>query len=219
MRQGFLLDRRRCSVRGGMTERLRARHCRGKFKMLRGVATDVIPRCLRSNEDVHLDLNARIAVNCTESDSMYVSLVHPAERGAAGLAEAQTPSRSGLILSQIVFPAGPREGTGCDLRVCGTRAAERLSTPRAVAASTATKWRSDLVTDTTAKTSTGQGHHFSLYRSADDERGASSTPDGETGKAATIAKCPSTSLRASGKRMYGGENTIQAPAAIQTAPA
>src|SRR6266700_7816863 len=131
MRLEFLLARRRCSVRGGMTERLRRCHPRRKLKMLRGVATDVIPRCLRTNEDVHLDLNARIAFNCTESDSMYLSLVHPAERGAAGLAEAQTPSRSGLILSQVVFPIGPREGTGCDFRVCGARAAERLSTPRA----------------------------------------------------------------------------------------
>lgn len=122
--------------------------------MLRGVATDVIPGCLRSNEDVHLDLNARIAVNCTESDSMYFALVRPAERGTAGLAEAQTPSRCGLILSQIVFPTDPREGAGCDFRVCGARAAERLSTPRAVAASTAADRRSDSVTDTTAETLT-----------------------------------------------------------------
>jgi len=61
--------------------------------MLRGVAADVIPRCLRSNEDVHLDLNAGVAVNCTETDSMYFALVHPTERGTAGFAEVQTPSR------------------------------------------------------------------------------------------------------------------------------
>jgi hypothetical protein len=132
--------------------------------MLWGVATDVIPRRLRSNEDVHLNLNAWIAVNCTESDSMYLSLVHSAERGTAGLTEAQTPSRSGLILSQIVFPTDPRKGTGRDFRICGARAAERLSTPRAVAASTAAEWRSDLITYAAAKTSTGQGHRFSPHR-------------------------------------------------------
>jgi hypothetical protein len=144
--------------------------------MLRGVATDVIPRRLRSNEDVHLDLNARIAVNCTESDSMYFALVRPTERGTAGLAEAQTPSRSGLILSQIVFPTDPREGTRSDFRVRGACAAKRLSTPRAVAASTAAERRGDSVTNPTAKTATGQGHRFSPYRSGDVERGSEGTP-------------------------------------------
>jgi hypothetical protein len=75
--------------------------------MLRGVAADVIPWRLRSNEDMHLDLNARIAVNCTESNSMYFVLVGPTEGSPTGPAEAQSPSRRGLIPSQVIFPTDP----------------------------------------------------------------------------------------------------------------
>jgi hypothetical protein len=75
--------------------------------MLRGIAADVIPWCLRSNEDVHLDLNARIAVDRTESNSVYSALVHPTECGPAGIAEAQTPARRRLILGEVLFPTGP----------------------------------------------------------------------------------------------------------------
>src|SRR5260370_548093 len=112
--------------------------------MLRGVAADVIPGCLRSDEDVHLDLNARIAVNCTESHSMYFAFVHPTDRGPASRTEIKTPSGRRLILSQILFPADPGEGTGCDLCVSRAGTAECLSTPRAVTTSTTAERRSDL---------------------------------------------------------------------------
>jgi hypothetical protein len=97
--------------------------------VLRGVAADVIPWRLRSNEDVHLDLNARIAINCTESNSVYFALVHSTECGAAGPAEAQTPSRRRLVLRQVLLTTNPRERAGYDFRVSRTGAAECLSAP------------------------------------------------------------------------------------------
>lgn len=77
--------------------------------MLRGVAANVIPWCLRPNEDVHLDPNAWIAVDCTESNSVYFALVHSGERGPAGLAEGHAPPGCGFELGQVVLAADPRE--------------------------------------------------------------------------------------------------------------
>jgi hypothetical protein len=131
--------------------------------MLGGVSAYMIPRCLRSNEDMHLDLNARIAVNRTEGNSVYFALVYPTESCPAALAEAKPPSGRRLILGQVLFPVHPRERVRCDLRVGRTGTAEGLSTSRAVTASTAAERCSDSVTDATAKTAAGQGHHFSPY--------------------------------------------------------
>jgi len=75
----------------------------------RGVAADVIPWRLRSDEDVHFDLNARIAVDCAEGNPMYLALVHPTECGPAGTAEVQTPSRRRLVLTQVLFSTDPGE--------------------------------------------------------------------------------------------------------------
>jgi hypothetical protein len=71
---------------------------RGKLKMLRSVASDVIPCRLRPNEDMHLDLNSGIAIDGAESHAMHLAFVRPAERGPAGLAEEQAPSRRRRIV-------------------------------------------------------------------------------------------------------------------------
>ena len=59
-----------------------------KLGILRSVAANVIPRCLRTDEDVHFNLNTWIAVNGTQSDPVHFTLVDPTERGPTGLAEA-----------------------------------------------------------------------------------------------------------------------------------
>ena len=128
--------------------------------MLRGVAPDVIPWRLRSNEDVHLDLNSGIAIDGPESHAMHIAFMRPAERSPAGLAEEQTPSRCRRIMRQVLGPADPGERAGRDLCVGGTGAAKCLSTSGAVAASSAVEWRTDLVTDATAKTAPGQHCFF-----------------------------------------------------------
>ena len=77
--------------------------------MLRCVAPDVIPWCLRPDEDVHLDLNSGIAIDRAESYSMHLAFLRPAERGPASLAEEQTPSRRRRIVGQVLFTADPAE--------------------------------------------------------------------------------------------------------------
>jgi hypothetical protein len=101
---------------------------------------------------MHLDLNSRIAIDAAQSHAMHLALVHPAQRSTAGLAKAQAPSRRRLILGQVLFSADPQERAGRNLRIGRTGAAERLSTSRAVTASTSVERCIDLVTDATAKT-------------------------------------------------------------------
>ena len=119
--------------------------------MLRRIAADLIPWRLRPNEDMHLDLNSGVATDAAQSHAMHLALVRPAQGGAGDLAEAQAPSRGGLILGQVLFPADPQERAGRNLRIGRTGAAECLSTSRAVTASTSVERCIDLVTDATAK--------------------------------------------------------------------
>jgi len=130
----------------------------GKLGILRGVAADVIPRRLRADEDMLFNLNARITVNATQSDSMHFALVHPTERGPAGFAETPTPAGHGFILGEIVLTTHPRKRARRDLGIGRTGATERLSTARTMTASTAGEGRTDLVTDTTTKTAPAQAH-------------------------------------------------------------
>jgi hypothetical protein len=109
---------------------------------------------------VHVDLDARITVNRSERHSVHFPFVHSTQCGPTGLAEAQTPTRGGFILGQVLFSADPRERTGTDFRVRGARAAEYLSTAGAMTASAAAEWRTDLITDPAAKTPSGQNHDF-----------------------------------------------------------
>jgi hypothetical protein len=75
--------------------------------MLRCITADMVPRRLRPDKDMHLDLDTGITVNGTESHSMHFPSVHPTERSAAGPAEAQAPSGRGLIVGQVVVPTDP----------------------------------------------------------------------------------------------------------------
>jgi hypothetical protein len=63
-------------------------------------------------------------------------------------------------MRQVLGPADPGERAAHNLCVGGTGAAKCLSTSGAVAASSAVEWRTDLVTDATAKTAPRQ-HCFS----------------------------------------------------------
>jgi hypothetical protein len=61
---------------------------RWKLWILRRIAADVVPGRLRADEDVHFNLNARIAVNGTESHSVHFAVVYPTQRAPTGFAEA-----------------------------------------------------------------------------------------------------------------------------------
>src|SRR5262245_38874899 len=65
------------------------------------VTADVIPRCLRADEDVHPDLDARIAVDAAQRDAVHLAVVRSAKRRAARAAEAQPPARRGLVARQL----------------------------------------------------------------------------------------------------------------------
>src|SRR5262245_1115230 len=102
------------------------------FVVLRCIAADVIPRRLRADEDVLLDLDAGIAVDAAERHAVNDVTVPTAQRGAAGAAEREAPSGCGLVASDVVGAARPRERTRLDLGVSRPRSAERLAASRAV---------------------------------------------------------------------------------------
>ena len=81
----------------------------GKLQVLGRLTTNVVPWSLGSDEDMHLQLHARVAVDSTERYPVHLSFMHPAERGAAAAAKAQAPAGSGLVASQVVFARRPVE--------------------------------------------------------------------------------------------------------------
>jgi hypothetical protein len=76
---------------------------------LRSAAADVVPRRLRPNEDVHLDLDARIAIDAAQRHPMHLAVADAAECGAAALAETKAPALPRLKASQQIFASGPRK--------------------------------------------------------------------------------------------------------------
>ena len=107
--------------------------------VLRRLPTNVIPRGFGPDEDVHLDLNTRVAVHAPERHSMHFSGNRAAQRTAAMTAEAQAPSGSRLVTAQIVLAGNPGERTRRHFSVRGPSAAECLSAARAVTTATWTK--------------------------------------------------------------------------------
>ena len=59
-----------------------------RFVELRRGPSDVIPGRLGSDEDVHLDFDAGVAVDASQRHAVNLSLVRAAERGPADAAEA-----------------------------------------------------------------------------------------------------------------------------------
>jgi hypothetical protein len=58
---------------------------------------------------MHLDLNARIAINTSKRYAMNYPLLRSAERRSAVSAEAETGSGYGLICGNVFFTIDPGE--------------------------------------------------------------------------------------------------------------
>ena len=58
---------------------------------------------------MHADLNPRIAVDAAQRNAMHSGSLEPTQRGAARSAKTQSPSRRGLVPSQLIFAVEPRE--------------------------------------------------------------------------------------------------------------
>jgi hypothetical protein len=83
--------------------------CGRKLWILRSVAANMIPGGLGTNEDMHVDLNARITVDATESHPMYSAFMSSTERGSTGVAEAQAPCGRRLITREVFGTLDPCE--------------------------------------------------------------------------------------------------------------
>jgi hypothetical protein len=64
----------------------------------------MIPRGLGTDKDVHIDLHARITVDTPQSYSVYCPLMNTTESSSASAAEAEAPSRGGVIVREISAP-------------------------------------------------------------------------------------------------------------------
>jgi hypothetical protein len=69
----------------------------------------MIPGGFGTDEDMHVDLNARITVDATESHPMYSAFMSSTERCSTSVAEAQAPSWRGLITRETFGTPGPCE--------------------------------------------------------------------------------------------------------------
>ena len=78
-----------------------------KPRILWSAASNVIPRCLGTDEYVHVDLNAGVTINGTESYPVHVVFMSSTERRSTRATEAEAPSRRGLIAREVVGTADP----------------------------------------------------------------------------------------------------------------
>ena len=81
--------------------------CRRKLRVLPGSASNVIPRCLGIDENMHVELNARVTVDSTESYPMHLIIKSSAERCSAGATEAKTPSWSRIVVREVFGTPDP----------------------------------------------------------------------------------------------------------------
>jgi hypothetical protein len=79
------------------------------FVKLRRVPTDMIPGSFGTNEYVHFNLHARVAVDTAERYTVNLPIVYSAQRGSAGTTEAQPPPRCRFIFNQIFLSTDPKE--------------------------------------------------------------------------------------------------------------
>src|SRR5262245_66279552 len=79
---------------------------RRSFTILRCVAADVVPRCFRADEQVRLDLHARVAVDAAERDTMHGPGVQTGERRPASSTEAESPTDGRFVGDQLTVPTG-----------------------------------------------------------------------------------------------------------------
>jgi hypothetical protein len=97
-------------------------------------ATNMVPRCLGTDEYMHFDLDSWVTIDTAKRKPMNFSLPQTAQRGATAAAEADRPSVT-RIRSRQRTPAGcPIDpATRRKLGICGRRTAERLSASGAMA--------------------------------------------------------------------------------------
>src|SRR5271168_2269175 len=81
--------------------------CGRKLRVLQSAASNVIPRCLGVHENMHVDLDARITVDSTESYPMHLIFMSSADRASTGATEAEPPSRRRLIVREVFGTADP----------------------------------------------------------------------------------------------------------------
>jgi hypothetical protein len=118
----------------------------------------MIPRSLGRDKNMHVDLNARVAVNGSQRYAVHFPCVSSAKRRATGAAETKAPSRRGLIPRKILGATCPGEGMRHHFGISRSCAAKCLSTARTVATPGVAKGRLDQVADSTAKTTSRQSH-------------------------------------------------------------
>ncbi|MDF2811257.1 MAG: hypothetical protein K0S56_2288 [Microvirga sp.] len=137
----------------------------------------MVPWCLGSNEEMHLDLDARIAIDAAERHSMHRVAGDTTQCGSTGLAEAQTPTWHRLIKGEIVFAAEPGERTWRNFSVSRARSAKGFSAARAMATAPWPERRGDLVPDRSATAAACQSHDRSRSVPARMRAASESFPD------------------------------------------
>lgn len=126
--------------------------------ILRGIATYVIPRGPRPDENVHLDLNARVTIYATERHAVDLAVMCPTECRTAHAAKLKPPTRHRFVCDQLVFTGRPGKCFRIDLGVGRARTAKRLATPRAMTASPMLQRCRNCVADRAATAPSGERH-------------------------------------------------------------
>jgi hypothetical protein len=67
----------------------------------------MIPLRLGTNENMHVDLNAGVTVDGTESYPMHIIFMSSTKSRSAGATKAEAPSRRGLIVCEVIGAADP----------------------------------------------------------------------------------------------------------------
>ena len=81
--------------------------CGRKLGVLRGASSNMIPWSLGTNENMHLDLDAGVTVDGTESYPMHIIFMSSAKCRSAGATKAEAPSRRRLIVREVIGAADP----------------------------------------------------------------------------------------------------------------
>jgi len=125
------------------------------FELLR-VPSNLVRRRLRTDIDVHLDLNARITVDTSQGDAVHLAGNHAAERCSTNTAKAEPHSVARFEPGHFLRSLKPGKGSRFHLRIGGASPAERLPATRAVATSSATQRRTHAISNATAEAPTSR---------------------------------------------------------------
>ena len=91
------------------------------FIILRCRAADMVPRCFRSNEDVHFDVYSGITIYAAKRNPMNRAFPQAAKRGAADTAKCERPPlSSSIVRDQRILTARPvKVATRRQFGICG----------------------------------------------------------------------------------------------------